>query len=594
MPKKKTSDNETIALFNNGSDQEQDNKTAKSEKTKKKPASIIKAKKPQENYLQISGNNLIFFLSAGCFIPKIICKEFKYNFNSSDFFSAFENRLIITSKFCNNFKDDLMVELNLDNTEHDNVEIKKDLTMVALKGFIPVSRIKNIFFISEEARTNFLNSLNENAPNYSEICRVDKKMFDNSLSLEDLDIKTIIEKTQKEGIDEEKIKISRYISILGMLKLISISDYLSWQYKKSFTYPSNEFLSLLHYINKSAFDITQVKYKSEHENTFKILLNQKDKRINNLIDYVLNYIIEKIDMNKKFSADTISEITSEIEEYLKKSKNSSTDKKISESILNDLKNWVNEVPGCTYDKLTEKEIFLKNWSFLLLLLLIKYSNKEKIKEIFSPLKTLTRVGNNSEIFWQILAGLGRYFGYRNLLNNLFLEQDDKFIGQLIGNNITLKYSELIHFERILMESVFKFILNNDTYSDNFKFITSTITGASKEPKNEIVKSENYIITFKNYEILGLPIKNFEIEDRISRLLNTIKKHYPTEIKEREYYLAFVLLKYNLISFNLNKNYSFIKLEMLLDYINNNKEKFMPFANYLEDAIRFDKAHGNIR
>ena len=75
-----------------------------------------------------------------------ICKEFKYNFSSSDLFSAFENKILITDRFCSSYKDDLLVELCLDNIEYRSIGIKKGLNLIAPDDFIPVSRIKNIIF----------------------------------------------------------------------------------------------------------------------------------------------------------------------------------------------------------------------------------------------------------------------------------------------------------------------------------------------------------------------------------------------------------------------------------------------------------------
>ncbi len=597
MPEEITNNKLSNTLFDNPTINEaNEQKPTKQRKVKTK---IINTQNTQtKTYLQISKNNLIFFLSTGCFFQKIICKDFKYIFSSNDLFSVCESKILITNNFCNNFKEDLIVELSLDFIPTSNIKIREGLNLITPEEFIPVSRIKNIFFNTEESKDGFLNSLNENAPNYSDICKVDKNIFKDSFTLDNSDFESIKEKVKLDNINGTKSKISKYISLLGMLKLASISDYLSWPYKQSFTYPSNEFLSFLHFINRNVFDNLQFEYKKEYESTFRIFLNQNDKEINDLNDFVLNFVIEKIDANEKFNVELIADIDIKLQEYLKNSKNSEQDKKTIKLIMEDFNNWINETPGVTYDKLTAKEIFLKNWSFLLLLSLIKYSNKEKIREIFAPLKTLNRVGKNSAIFWKILSGIGRYFGYKNLINSIYLEQDDKIIGGQIGNNITLKYEELIYFERLLMESVYKYVLTGDIYSDNFTFITKDYDKDEIKPldiKNEtIIKTKDYIISDKSFKIHGLPVKNLVITDKLTYLKSLIKKYYPSEIKEREYYLSFVLIKYNLITFNLNKNYSFIKIDSLLEDIDNNKQKYIPFANFLEDSVKFDKQHGNIK
>jgi hypothetical protein len=560
----------------------------------KKDAKEINDTKPQRLFLQIDRKNLLFFLSTGIFFSKNYCDKFNYIFKDSDLFSLLKNQIVLTSNFYSNYKDNVLVELCLENIKKDSLKIEDNTNLYIVSEIIPVSRIKNIYFSNEEKKSEFINSMFENSPTYKDICIVDKELFSHNTSLD-------LEKFETQEISFNKRtsnvtvwQIDRFISILGMIKMMSLSDYMSWQFKKGFSFPSNEALGLLSMLNSKVYGKNN--FNSKNENLYKIFINNNTKEINSINEYVLNYLIEYMDQNIRFEKKLISSLKESIDSFVKNNDISSLEAKEVNEIFKDLENWVREAPGITYDKITEKEIFSKNWSFLLLLILTKYSNKDKIREVFKALTTINRIAKNHDTIWKVLAGLGRYFGYKNLINSLIFEQDEKIIEEIIGNKIRIKSENLNVFERKLIESLYLYIKKQEFISDDLNYLEKITTKDKKSIKTEIRYKDikEYAIEDNSFSLLDIEVINLVIRNRIDNLEIIIKNHYPEEIEIWESMLAFILIKNSLINYKSSKSKAYINKDELLTLLKEETRKFNKNIAELEVGLSFDKNYGYIK
>ncbi|MCP4108741.1 MAG: hypothetical protein GY749_24870 [Desulfobacteraceae bacterium] len=216
----------------------------------------------------------------------------------------------------------------------------------------------------------------------------------------------------------------------------------------------------------------------------------------------------------------------------------------------------------------------KNLPIVILTLLVKFSNKsishtdkQAVKNYFKSDKNI--IDNNNADY--VFAILGLYYGYENMIKNDDIRFSDTYFQKISYNRTNIKSKLDSYLDRLIIESVFQFCLNNrSTVSDSFDYLKAEVSEL-----NEYSCSIPSDYTDYSYTVFGKRILKLKKTTKVDLLAEYINKNYGDFITHNDYLFAYI------------KKYLFPELlskQRVLEAIKNNPYNM----NELERILTLDK------
>ncbi len=528
----------------------------------------IEAEKNETLFIQLKASNLPYYFNHGVVYPLALEESeiYKNENRKKDILTQFDEYILLSNKPINTWhEDDVLVEV-----------IIKNLLLIEIKGTrlrysaepIPISRIKNIAFLTAGARSTFLSSVKTFPDSFihDQLCSV----ITVNVEPQTIDLGKI-NLPLNGPLQEWKVRLQKFDRIMGMFSFMKNAGIFFAEKDNTYQEYTPNYFYALSLINPTIKEPELVKDKGlyryilfpnemEESNIQRVLFRQILGSINNNIDFDLKHAEEII--NKALSSQSVTnEESKELNFFL------TSFRKLSS----------HEV---SYKDLLSDESIRKNYPILALLFLSKFPNKSRQhtdKQAVRNTFILHETQLSKSVTEFLLGMLGLYYGYKRMIKqDTNLKTSDTFFATLSDQQQSIKFRLLSHLDRITIESIFNFCKLDRATSDDYAFLN--LAASNNQRSATPSKWGAFAYQDKSYEICDTKITIVERKNKADKILDMIDRGYPDGINSKS------LLAHYVIS-NLG-----ISKKMLLDTIKSNTSKLN--IEELSQVIELDQHHKN--
>lgn len=429
---------------------------------------------------------------------------------------------------------------------------------------IPASRIMQLLFGSIQEKSSFLSSLRTFADsNISEqLCEViNRRQLGNYLpNLQTLTL-------EPKSATYTPAQLDYYDKLLGMFAFMKNAAIFYADKEGVYQeYPST-FFSALNILNPSP---ETGNYKEN--SLIRYLLFPAQMEVNTAQRFIFLQVIERILDNSVFDFKLATDIVT--------AAMSSDIVKTEEK--NDLTAIINKMVllkdrSVAYRDLMQDDLFRRNLPTLALLLLTRFSNKNKqhtdkqsVRNVFVQHEDgLTK--REAEF---LLAVLGLYYGYKQMIrDDANLRFQDRNFEKAAHATQNIKFRLKNRLERFVIETCYRFSTKREQLYDNFGFLRRTA-----DEKLSLYLSRSGAFEYKvNYtRVLETDVLQVERFDLLENIIAAINETYSDQPIKDPYIVHYILSK-----IGIDKN-------TIISLLRKNPDKVS--IEDLENVIRFDKGN----
>jgi hypothetical protein len=482
-------------------------------------------------FFQIKASNLSNYLSHGYLYPLALEESDIYlkENRGADIQSMFPGFIILSSNPLTSFEnDDVLIELTLNDIQVDRIH---ESGLFACKQPIPISRLKTIFFKSTSTKTSVISSLSTFPDCFppNKLCKI---LPDNLSKTVEVPLEEI-KLPANDELQSWRQVLNIYDRILGAFAFIKNAGILLSERDSTIQEYTNGFMWLLNSVN-ALKELNN--YKS---NSFiSRALNLDEIELNNGSRLLFKLMLERIYANETISFETATSIVSSVLASGLLKTEEQEDFKSIEKYFHDFAKLTT-----SFKALTQQEVFKKNLPAMSLLFVARFSNKSRQhtdKQAVRNYFINEDHGLSLPQVESILGLLGLYYGYSNLVKeDTNLRFSDKTFEQHARNFQSIKFKLADYFERLVIESAFRFSQTKHKSASYFEFLDWDPTNKEAWIKLSNTVSGAFEYADKSHVLFNHKILALHRVSKLEALVEKIQNSYPDKISHDSYLAAFV-------------------------------------------------------
>lgn len=484
-------------------------------------------------YLQLHLNNVADYFNAGIIYPlELEESEIYRNVNRHfDIITKYPNRLVISKGVTNSFDEtQVLVALFIKSEEYNPL---RENYVGYVEKPLPVSRVKYLYFATQSARDSFVASVKTFPDCYipENICIVIPANL-KTISV-DIPHNELLKKTEI-NVWREKLKL--FDRFLGLFSFIKNAGIIYADKENTLREYPLSYISALCELN------TTSSLPKREDQVFRSVF-LPNERIHFKIEsqrFIFKQTLEAIFKDEVFSINLVISI---IEKAINQIIEKSDEQKELIDIVSYIRQWENR--RVSYQALLEIESIKKYLPILILIFLAKFPNKaqhhtDKQSVRIAIMENQKFISRNFAEY--ILAILGLYYGYRNMIkNDTNLHVNDDFFNQIATSIQSIKFKLDTYFDRFTIETIYDFVCQGFPVLDDYQYINEVQLDPFSKSLNQLQNSSGNSYNEKSSFILNTKIINFERISRLDTILNVISEKYTNNLTS-DYYLIHFFLK----------------------------------------------------
>ncbi|GAB4039853.1 hypothetical protein [Spirosoma gilvum] len=484
-------------------------------------------------FLQLHLNNVADYFNAGMIYPlELEESEIYKNVNRQfDIINKYPDRIVVSKGITSSFDEtQVLVGLFIKNEEYHPI---KEAYAGYVEVPLPVSRVKYLYFATQSARDSFVASVKTFPDSYipENICIVIPTNF-KTIPI-DLTYSEFPKKTES---NPWRGKLKLFDKLLGLFSFMKNVGIMYADKENNLREYPLSYISALCELN------TTSSLPKREDQVFRSVF-LPDERIHFKIEsqrYIFKQTLEAIFKDEVFSINLVISI---IEKAVKQIVEKSDEQKELIDIINYIRQWENR--RISYQSLLEIENIKKYLPILILIFLAKFPNKaqhhtDKQSVRIAIMENQKFISRNFAEY--ILAILGLYYGYRNMIkNDTNLRVNDDFFYQIANSVQSIKFKLDTYFERFTVETIYDFVCQGFPVLNDYLYITEMQLNPFSTSLNQLQNSPSgNSYNEKSSFILNTKIINFEKISRLDTILNVISEKYANELNSDSYLIHFFL------------------------------------------------------
>lgn len=472
--------------------------------------------------LHLNAANLSNYFNFGYIYPLALEDNLVYkNENrAKDVLTMSEEYIIVSKHSINEFEiTDILLELVLDDIILTQIN---DTSLYYIDQPIPISRIKSIYFKTENSKSAFLSSVMSFPDCFipENLCKVLDYIKQHQVDMSSISL------PKNEALNYWKERLNIFDKLLGLFAFTKNSGILFSEKLGLFEDYTSGFLSAISSINSIP------ELASLNDKTLRSLIYYHDIHVNNAQRLIFKAIIEKVYTNEVFSVKEAIKLLTETNFQ-------SADMLSIRQIIEQLREL--DQLAVSYKGLLKSEVVRKNLPVIALIFLSKFSNKSRQNTDKQAVRN-SFIKNEFEFSLDVaeylLGFLGLYYGYKNMVKedtNLIFE--DPVFKDLAESTQSIKFRLDSYLDRFIVESVFRYSERKEQLKTSFEFLQWEEVASAKPliPKS----SGNNDYFDHSYNLLRKRITYVNRRHKNERIFDKIEQLYGDKIQSQSYLSKFV-------------------------------------------------------
>jgi len=448
------------------------------------------AKEVENYYLQVHMIKLQEYIMRALIIPDMYMgKDVEIDIQSKN-----KDKLLITHGYVDNL-DEYQVLIEVALTDKEKAKLIKENNLYFYTLPLPISRIKKIYTKNKLAKLKLLKELNSFEAGYIPENIIEFFQKRNKILFQKINYHSIL--FHEDIVSDQMKNIKSFDKMLGMLSFIKNTNIYYFETQRVFSNYSNNYFAIL-------------------------------SKFNSMIKAVDTDILKRLKENTSFFDAIYSDQLID-DTFLLDNVNNTKDTELKEIFQDLVDGHIGKYKALS--ALRDKGIY-----FYICLLYIHKQKDSNAKDNFKSNIVDTIPYDKAEL---ALAFLGLHYGYTTLRASEEINTQDKYLKNILGTRINMKFQLDSELDFMTIESIYKYSFEKEIGGE-FTYLQFPQKKKKILPKDKEFKTWYKLIANETYfDVDFFKIFKYSFSD----LIVTKLEKYKDEIKFGEYYLSSYISKY---------------------------------------------------